>query len=315
VPRAGELIVLIGPPAASPKWPAIAGGARRYLERYPSLRLETIAPTDNRPETLLRAADRALALNPKVVCMYVSDPRAASDAAEAVISHTTSLVTYGIELDVAGVFGHVREDLTGAAELLGKNIEQIVAGKRSYILLHRSGLNAATTHSYERFRTKARSFGSISQLEERNAADAEQPPIELIRAMFARFPNAGLVVTLEPTVWLTTPPAEVLGRNARFATVGASPALWGHLQTGSATALAGVLDGELGALAVELALAAITENHAAGKVRTAPAELVTRATLDDFAKRYAAAAGLELQELLSATSTQPMSPGDEPTGP
>ncbi len=315
LPREGDLIVLLGPPASNPQWPAIAGGAKRVIERYPLLRLEIMTPADNRADALLRTATEALAKKPRAVCMYVSDPHAASAAAESIVRSAAILVTLGVGLDVTGVFGHVREDLTGAADLLGKNLEQIAAGKQSYLLLHRAGVNPPQTHCYERFLAKARSHSRISLLEERNAADTQQPPVELLRAMFARFPNAGLVVTLEPTVWLSTAPAQILGQNAHFATVGAAPALWGHLRSGTATALAGVLDGELGSLAAELALAAITEGRRPGAVRTAPAELVTRATLDDFAKRYAEAAGLDLQELLAAPATRPVAPAAGPSRP
>lgn len=308
LPREGDLIVLLGPPTASPQGPAIAGGARRVIERYPLLRLETMTPADNHADTLLRTASQALAKQPRAVCMYVSAPQAASAAAEAVVRQAVILVTLGVQVDVTGVFGHVREDLTGAAGLLGNNLDRIIAGRQSYLLLHRAGADATQTHCYERFLTAARSYGTISLLDEQNAADEQQQPVELIRAMFARFPNAGLVVTLEPGAWLSTDPAEVLARGARFATVGAAPPLWGHLRSGRATALAGVLDGELGSLAADLAVAAITDSHAAGKVRIASAELVTRETLDDFAKRYAETAGLDVQELLAAPPAAPSRP-------
>ncbi|MBU0617176.1 MAG: substrate-binding domain-containing protein [Planctomycetes bacterium] len=314
IPGEGDLIVLLGPPTSSPQSAGIYGGARLFIQRYPALRLETMTPADNRGESILRTVNQALAKDPKVVCLYVSDPQAAA-AAETVIRKGTILVTLGVELDVTGVFGHVREDLTGAAELLGKRLEQIVAEKQSYVLLHRSGAGPTETHCYERFLAEARSYRGITLLEERNAADVRQPHVELIRAMLRHFPHAGLVITLEPSVWLTTGASEALGQNARFATVGAAPALWGYLRSGEATALAGVLDGEMGSLAAEVALAAITESRKAGTVRTAPAELVTRETLGDFAKRYAEAAGLNLQELLSAPATRPLAPTDTPTGP
>ena len=315
IPSEGDLIVLLGPPTSSPQSAGICGGARLFIERYPALRLETMTPAYNRGESILRTVNQALAKDPEVVCLYVSDPQAASAAAETVIGKGTILVTLGVELDVSGVFGHVREDLTGAAELLGKRLEQIVAGRQSYVLLHRNGAGPTETHCYERFLAEARSYRGITLLEERNAADAEQSPVELIQAMLRHFPHAGLIITLEPSVWLTAGASKVLGQNARFATVGAAPALWGYLRSGEATALAGVLDGEMGSLAAEVALAAITESRRAGAVRTAPAELVTRETLDDFAKRYAEAAGLNLQELLSAPATRPLAPTDTPTGP
>jgi ABC-type sugar transport system substrate-binding protein len=286
------------------------------MERYPMLRLEVLTPADNRAESTLRIVHQALAKNPKVVCLYVSDPRGAAAAADAVTRKAAILVTFGAALEVAGVFGHVQEDVAGAAELLGRHLEEIVAGKRSYVLLHRAGASSMETHCYERFLRGARSCPGITLLGERNAAETEESAVELIRAMFRCFPHAGLVVTLEPSVWLTDGAGHALGQSAHFATVGAAPTLWKYLRSGEATALAGVLDGQMGALAAELALAAITGSRDGGTLRTAHAELVTRETLDDFAKRYAETAGLDLQELLSATTaTQPTLPADVPISP
>jgi ABC-type sugar transport system substrate-binding protein len=313
LPNQGDLIVLIGPPESSPQSAGIAGGARRFIEQYPPLRLEILAPADNRSEALMQVVGKALTKHPKAICLYVSDRAAAARAAEDVVAHGVILVTLGVELDIPGVFGHVEEDVAGAAELLGRHLDEIVGGRRSYLLLHRAGTSTKDTHCYERFLAKARSYRAIPLLEERSAGPKDQSSADLVRAMFATFPHAGLVVTLEPSVWLQAAPADVLGQNARFATVGAAPALWGYLRSGQATALAGPLDGELGSLAVELALAAITESRKPGAVRTVRSELVTRETLDDFAKRYAEAAGLDLQKLLSTPASsrpvvQPVTP-------
>jgi len=309
LPNEGDLIVLIGPAESSPQWAGIAGGARRFIEPYPALRLEIVAPADNRSETLMQVVREALAKDPRAICMYVSNRAAAAAAAEAVVAHAGILVTLGVELDIPGVFGHVEEDVAGAAELLGRHLDEIVSGKRSYVLLHRAGTSTKDTRCYERFLAKARSYRAISLLEERNAGQGDQSSAELVRAMFTRFRHAGLVVTLEPSLWLSAAPADVLGQNARFATVGAAPVLWRYLRSGEATALAGPLDAELGSRAVELALAAITESRKPGAVRTVRSELVTRETLDDFAKRYAEAADLDLEKLRSMpVSSQPVEP-------
>lgn len=315
-PSHTDLIVLVGPPRSSPQWAGIAGGARRFVEKYPSLRLETTAPSDNTRAALRRAVREALSRKPRVICLYVADPRVARPAAEEIISDGTILVTMGSDSGARDVFGHVHVDLAGGAELLGAHLPQIAAGKRSYLLLHRHGTTPTDTHCYDRFMRKARSQYGITLLEERNAGDAERPPAELLRAMFARFRHAGLAVTLDYDPWLSTPPAELLGSNARFAALGAVPALWQYLRTGEAAALVGPLDGEIGSLAVGTALAAITESRKPGVVRFALSELVTRETLDDFASRYAEAAGLDLNELLSATaSSRPAAPPDVKTEP
>ena len=55
----------------------------------------------------------------------------------------------------------------------------------------------------------------------------------------------------------------------------------------------------------------MTDSQKAGVMRMVPSELVTPETLNDFAKRYAEAAGLELRELLPPPASQPA----VPTGP
>ena len=181
--------------------------------------------------------------------------------------------------------------------MLGERLEEIARGRRSYLLLHRQGATDTDTRCYERFMRQARPRRGMTLLEERNAAESVQSPAELIRAMFVRFRHAGLAVTLDPAVWLSTPPAELLGGNARFATMGAAPTLWQYLRSGEAAALVGPLDGEIGSLAVEIAILGITESDRPGQVRIAQLELVNPDTLDDFANRYAEAAGLDLKEL------------------
>jgi hypothetical protein len=315
MPQAGDLIVLVGPPAEDPQQPGIVGGARRFMTHYPTLRLEVMTPADNRSESILRTVQNALAENPRALCLYVSNARAAAAAAESVLGTATILVTLGIELEIDGVFGHVDEDLPGAAELLGKHLNKVVADRRSYMLLHRNGASPTETRCYERFLSYARGHRAIALLDQRNAAEAARPPGELVRAMFRRFPNAGLLVTLEPSIWCAPDLSRVLGPKSRFATMCAAPVLWKHLRSGKATALVGVLDGEVGYLAIETALAAMTESREAGTVRSARAELVTPETLDDFARRYVKAAGLDMQELLSAKTGRPIAPADEPAGP
>ncbi len=74
--------------------------------------------------------------------------------------------------------------------------------------------------------------------------------------------------------------------------------MWTYLRSGQAAALAGPLDGKIGAMAIEAAIGALTESSKPGAVRIATSELVTLDNLEDFAKRYAEIAGLDQKELL-----------------
>jgi hypothetical protein len=150
LPGVGDLIVLIGPPQSSPQSAGIAGGARRPLERYPALELQTVAPADDRSETLMRVVDEVLAKDPKVVCLYVSSRATAETAARTVLADNAMLVTLGVDLRMPGVFGHVDEDLPAAAGLLGKHLDTIIADKHSYVLVHHAGRSPKDTQCYDR---------------------------------------------------------------------------------------------------------------------------------------------------------------------
>jgi len=314
--REGDLVVLIGPSQSSPQWAAIGGGARRLVEQYPPLALELMAPTDSSHTALARIVDEALSKKPKAICLYVRDPETARSAARQITKAGVHLITMGADSGISGAFGQVHVDYARGAELLGKHLTEIAGGKRSYFLLHTHGASPIDTHCYERFMQHARGRVDMTLLKECNAAEAKRPTGELIAEMFARFPNAGLMVTLDPGPWLSTPPAQLLGSNARFATLGAAPVLWQYLQSGEATALVGPLDGEIGRLAAEMALMAITESEPAGLVRIARHELVTRDTLDDFANRYAEAAGLDLKELVRQPAlSEPSAPPERNASP
>jgi hypothetical protein len=315
-PADGDLIVLIGPDQSDPRWAGIAGGAQRFIERYPSLRLHTVAPPDNSRARLLEAVRDALSEEPRVICLYISYPARARAAIDQILHHGIPLITMGVRSDNPQVFGHVQVNLAGGAQLLGENLVEIAAGKRSYLLLHWQDASAEDGHCYTRFMAMTRSHGGLTLLEQRDASTAKQTPAELLREMFTRFRHAGLAVTLHPAPWLSAPPAQLLGRDARFATLGAAPALWPYLRSGEAAALVGSIDGEVGSLAVEIAIIAMTDSRQAGLVRVVESELVTRETLGDFANRYAEAAGLDSHELLASPATsRPAPPASRPPQP
>ncbi len=134
----------------------------------------------------------------------------------------------------------------------------------------------------------------------------------LADGLLERFPNAGLVVSLDPALWLTPQAGwerdlrQVSG-DFRFATLSAAPSLWSRLGTperpGEAAALVGPLDGEIGYAAVEMAAQLLLGASQIVRERAVPCELVTADNLADFARRYAAAAnGLDVQPFLPATA-------------
>jgi ABC-type sugar transport system substrate-binding protein len=307
-------IVFIGPSNNDLQWPGVVGGARRYLSAYSMIEVEYLTPSDNLTESLLATIREALAKKPNVIVVYGRDSERMEKVAKEVISTQVWLVTAGTKTDVAGVFGHVQEDVGGAAELLGRNLDRIAAEKKSYFLVHCKQRSRDAGTNYERFMGKAREYHGITLLEERDICEDGRPPAELIREMFGRFPNAGFIVALDAVIKLPGMLDSVLNQNAGFAALNAAPALWRHVLSGKALALAGINDGELGAAAAELAVAALAENRDSGTFKLVKGELVTAETLPDFMKRYADATGLEVQALLGEqTATAPASqPADRP---
>ncbi len=305
------LVYLIGPSGYCPRWPAIAGGAERCAQQLPYLRFEAVRLYGGTPGQSSTTLTDILGKKPFAICLYVTDPVAARPIAEQILADGPVLVTMGVPIDGIKVFAHVDPCVANAAELLGENLIKIAAGRTSYLLLHDNGKDALATRCYRRFMTAAGAQYALTLLEQRSAADPETSPPQILAQMVKRFHRARLVVTLSPEVWLTVPPEVVLKKQTRFATLGAFPELWPHLRSGWALALVGPLDGEIGYAAMELVLAAITKSREFGTQRFILPELVTPQTLDDFARRYAAAAGLDLADLIPTSDGVPPTSGPD----
>jgi len=308
LPPAGAAIVMIGPPIGDPHWPAIVGGARRFLSNYPGVRLEVwnLAAAD--PAEFRKLVQSAKRRQPAAVILYVTNMPNFVAEARGLASAGPRIVTIGLRLDL-DVFGHVEVGLADAAGVLGQNLANIAPGRRTYVLLHANGGSPLASQMYLRFNSAALEQSGIVRLTERNVVDARASERELVAAMLAQFPSSALVVTLEPSLWLSRPPEELLGRQRRFATIGAPPTLWGELRSGRAAALVGALDGEIGAQAAELALEAVLDIRREVRTASVRCELVTPETLDDFARRYAESAGLNVAALLpDRQTTRPSQP-------
>jgi len=308
----GEVLVfLIGPGGYCPQWPAIAGGAQRYAQQLPYMRLEAVRLNGRTSAQSSATLSDVLSKKPFAVCLYVTDPVAARPIAEQILADGPILITMGVPIDDIKVFAHVNPSVANGAGLLGENLIKIAAGRRSYLLLHDNGKDALATRCYRRFMAAAGAQYTLTLLEQRSAADSETSPPQILAQMMKRFHRAGLVVTLSPEVWLTVPPEAVLKEQTRFATLGAFPELWPHLRSGRALALVGSLDGEIGYAAAELVSAAFTKSREFGTQRFVLPELVTPKTLDDFARRYAAAAGLDLADVMPASDSVPPTTGPD----
>lgn len=312
LPEDGTVIAFIGGTDCDSRWAALRGGARLAAKAYPMVRLEALTPN---ADGLDEAVQRALNLDARAVCLFLAPGADGDRAVRKLTGAGAYVVTIGPGARHELAFAHVRVDSTGASDKLAEQLRSIAAGKRSCMLLHWEARSESDAHCRARFNRRAHRQHGVSVLCERDATSSKTSPTEIIRDMFATFPRAGLIVTLDPQPWLTATPAELLGENAGFATIGAFPALWPALRAGEATALCGPLDGEVGRRAVELALGAITQSAKPGRVWTMDCELVTPDLLDDFARRYAEAAGVPFDELTAPASRPTHAPARQSDQP
>jgi hypothetical protein len=334
---ADTLIALIGPSVADANSAGICGGAQRYAATYPNVRCLTVTPPDAELGSLAAAVDEALASKPLAICLYVKNApvdgevdggqkasgerKAASDenaegkqspsldeVIERIRRRSIVLVTIGPRLKDAAIYGQVEVALPEAAETLAKNLKSLLPPafnsfgyerrERSYALFHANGRDRCASDTYTRFVANLGNRTELALLEETNTWLSERTPQQLISDTIGRFPSVELIVTLDPEPWLLLRPRFRLPAGNHFATLGAAPRLWPRLQSGEAVALVGPLDGEIGYAAMELAAQGLMTIPDAPTRRVIHCELVTKANLDDFARRYAAAANLELRDLL-----------------
>ena len=308
----GATVVFIGPPKGGLYWRAILGGAVKTLSTFPAIRLEPLVPADDTDNALRDTIDRALSLKPDVLCLYTTDTDRITDVAQRLFDAGVPLITVGPGPKIEKCATHVRIDLAGGANLLGKQLPAILGDRHSYVLVSCQGRSRIDTECYVRFKQGARQHSGIHLLDERCAAKSEDEMADQIRDMLAIFPHTALVVTLRPDVWFDHDPVMLLRDNTRLATLGASPQLWPLLRSGRAAALCGPIDGQIGGAVADAAIVVITHSRPFSTVHTISCELVRPDSFDDFARRYAKASGLPLSALLPSASSRPARPASAP---
>jgi len=296
LPAGGLWISVVTPSEYAPDWPAVSGGARRYLETTPTVSGECVAARAN--ETVTAFAQRFLDRKPAAVVLLVPSREAAEPLARIVRAALVPLVTVGEELPDGVAAGHVAVFQGEAAETLAAALPSVVGTGLSYVLVRKGAPAEGTERVSDRFMSVARQNPS-PRLLAADEGDGVNNVAAAVSRLLAQYPRTSLVVTLDPAVWLDPPLGWEAGLaqvspSYRFATLSAAPRLWAALGTpqrpGRAAALVGALDGERGFAAAELAVR-IALNPETPRRRIIPTELVTAATLADFARRYSQAAG------------------------
>lgn len=321
-------IVFIGPDETDPVWTAIRGGAARFGAQFPEAECHILSRTHatEDPDALLA---RAREFKPGAICIWLENEREMRSLAARCVREGLLTVTVGPPMMDVGAYGWVEIAWPAAAEMLGRKLndlarqigrpEHAIVGEGvAYILLHENGVSEAATTRYERFCAGAKGASTLVRVAERSTASGDRagdaPASEptstaaanVLREMLNEYPHVSLVVTLTPAPWLERDPRFRLGPPNRLATLGAAADLWSRLRSGEAAALIGPLDGEAGYAAMQLAFQGVLAVPDAPRRVTVPCEFITLENLEDFARRYAEAAGWDAAAMSAAA------PGAQP---
>jgi len=286
-------IAFIAPPDARRIWPMIMGGARRTAEDLP-VRLIDIDPTLVKNQARLDSmVQECIDRRVDGVVLFVDAPDARRDAAQRLLQAGLVLVTVGTRLDLPSIAAHIDIHWTGAAESLGAHLRDFLGNRRTYILVHDRSALPYGRECYERFDRLSAREHTLTRLTEVDLLGTRRLAPERIRPALRQFRHVALVVSLTPVPWYAEPPDVLLGPDVRFATIGTAPVLWRWLRNGKAVALAGPLHGQIGEAALRSVVEAVMSDRHQGRDRIVDTVLVTPDSLDEFARRYAEAAGLQ----------------------
>jgi ABC-type sugar transport system substrate-binding protein len=307
-PDSGPIrIAMIASDDVGPVWPVIVHGARVAAEAFP-VRIIDVGPQMlDEPGGLENAVDECINRSIEAAVLFVSGPERLA-AAERLAHSGVTLVTVGSDLELPSVAAHIDVHWTGAAQLLAESLDQLLGDRRTYVLVHDREASADGRRRYERFSRVVKTHGGITQLAEVDLKGTRRAAPDRIRPVLEQFRHTALVVSLTPAPWLAESPDRILGPQARFATIGTAPILWRWLREGRAVALAGPLHAQIGRTAVRCAVQAVTGDQVKREDQIIVTELVTPETLGDFARRYAAAAGVDPTSLAPWLAESPSGP-------
>lgn len=287
---AGGLLVFVTPSPVEPLAAAIVGGAAKVIRDTPIAVYQTVQPEDATAEALRRALRTALDRQPSVLAVWFPCDGSADAAADVLQASTVLLVTAGSLPAALTPRAHVSIEWVEGAELLGRSLPQLAPEKRSYLLLHEDGRDAWRSQVYGRFAAEARLHFNLTLLEGRAALRDDART--LLGELVAKYPNAGLLVSLTDSPWSNTGGALETPGSSPLAVLSAAPAMWPLLRSGEAVGLVGPVAGDVGRQVGALLLGALVGDVAPGTVRHVPCELVTRESLDGFTERYQVAGDL-----------------------
>lgn len=298
--------MFIGPGHGDPSFENVVSGARAFFRTYPGFEVVTVHPATGTPESLLAAASNALDRQPNAVVIWTDDEEEDAAALRMVHEARAVLVTVGPDTDSSIAMGHVRVDPAQGASLLGENVRQLAGKSLTYMVLHANQRSKTGTRCYDHFMMPARGVASPKLVLEKCETGPLAAQSGAVAEMFDTFSHCGLLITLDPAIWQTGGFRSILGEDNRFATLSAAPPLWPALEMGKAAGLVGVLDGEVGAAAAQMAVRCLASRKKQESSPTIAWELVTRDNLIEFSHRYRKAAGTLTSDIDRAARGKPV---------
>src|SRR5262245_13313052 len=255
------LIVFVGLPDGDPRWDAVDAGARGLIKNYESVQFTVLRPLDNSTAALETACRNAVNLRAHAVCIWVQHPDSCENALQSIVHGGAAAITIGPLLHSELPYAHVQCSPLDAAEILGERLSDIAGESLSYSLLHENGRSSFDTDVYRRFDAGASGAFGLRKLTETYSGGTLQHAQEALAETLNKFPNVGLIVSLDPQIWFADPGAKRLNASNRFVTLAAPPVLWPALRSGRAAALVGWLDGEIGRAAADFAIRSLGDQR------------------------------------------------------
>jgi hypothetical protein len=290
-PQTPLRIAFVGPETPSERWDFIARGALTHARRHGSIELQVLPAAAIQPDGRLSGDSP----QPDALIVSCTAPERQGPALLQAVSHYGVIITVGAQ--VPGVWGHIQFPAAEASELIARRLPDLLGERRTYVLLHTEGRDGLSDQALRRFEYAARRNYGLRQLAAVNLTQPPRPALECLEGLRTEFPSAAFAVILDSESVLMGDPRDWQARGLPFVTLGATPGLWPWVEAGLCRGMTGVVAGDLGRAAVQMAIEAHTPDARPGDFRTVAAEWVDATNLADFSRRFSDAVGLEAGDL------------------
>jgi hypothetical protein len=297
----GTPTALVGGDEHDPAWQAVVSAAKHAADRNGNLELSILSRPHGEPLSSADLVQQAVADGAKIVGLWVTEPTLPINA-ERLAEQGIQLITLNATIDNWNG-PQLVVDYADAVDTLAQDLPKLAPDTTSYVLIHQAAANDRSAQLLDRFRQAAPQQVVSGQnprfvrLADYDRSEWPGPVQELLAAILDEYPHVGLIITLDPELWLADLPPFQLPDGKQFITLGSAMPLWERLRQGEAIALCGPIHGEIGRVFVAMASDAAAPRESPPRRRFVDCEIITAANLEAFATRYVQAAGLRGHDL------------------